>query len=326
MPQLIGDITLDSEHELQSVGDLDRRSEEASLLWLAHNQIERTHTGWPRKPKQEAMDSMMKATDMNFYFSYLLSKKSPPNQSPTGMQNILGEVAHRTPIEWTQTITHHDHQREYIVTEVHLYKEEAPFPDLQHEYILLIIRSRASSEAYCVKASRSIKGNSFLARMGIHGPADDTVTTLGNHSLVNVAHTLAHSHKLLCRLTWTPEHAPPLLNISLFIRDINQAIPHYWLLKSSCYAFARALLETIHLTYDGTAELGGQCFLTRRSYFLGTIPAGATRAQSLARALSIAYLTGMEIEGNFALFSNFLFTNTIGKHSGTNKRARPQKL
>lgn len=287
------------------------------------------HTPWLRKSKQEAMDdSMIKDTAMDFYFSYLLSKKSPPNQSP--MQNILSEVTHRTPNEWTQTIAHHDHQRQYIVTEVHLYKEKTPFPDLQHEYILLIIRSCTSSEAYCVKASRSIKGNSFLARVGVYGPADDTVTTLGNHSSVNVTHTLAHSHKLLCRLTWTPEHAPPLLNISVFIRDINQALPHYQLLRSSCYAFARALLETVHLTYDGTAVHGGQCFLTRRSYFLGTIPAGATRAQSLARILSIAHLDSMEVEqeveGNFALFSHFLFTNTIDKWLGTNKRARPQKL
>ena len=283
------------------------------------------HTPWPRKPKQEVMDSMIKTPAMNFYFSYLLSKKFPPNQSPTDMQNILGEVTHRTPIEWTETIAHQDHQREYIVTEVHLYKEKAPFPDLQHEYILLIIRSRASSEAYCVKVSRSIKGNSFLARVGIYGPADDTVITLGNHSSVNVAHALAHSHNLLRRLTWTPEHAPPLLKISFFISEINEALPHYYLLKSSCYAFAQALLEAIHLTYDGTAELGGQCFLTRRSYFLGTIPAGATRAQRLARVLSIAHLSEIENEGNFALFSNFLFTNPIEKYLGTNQRARPQK-
>lgn len=221
---------------------------------------------------------------LSVYLSSLLSKKLFP------MQSILTDNQTQwTPPEWRQTLARYDPQQHYVISHAYHFKERKPFPDFQHEFVLLVIQPgvalpQPAIASAVVKISRSIRGNGLLSRLGLYGTADDTITVLG-HNVDIEALVTPGLHKMLHHLTWDPhpETRPSLADASIFISHIHQSLPHYSLLRTSCCTFARALFECIHLAFDGGEEPQRGCFLTRQSYFLSVIPSGTSIAQDLAR-------------------------------------------
>lgn len=92
-----------------------------------------------------------------------------------------------------------------------------------------------------------------LPRIGLYGDADDTVSVLGQPDTVH-------------NLIWEVDRAPSLADISLPIRLISQNVPTHALLKTSCYAFARAVVDTVFIIFNGYGPRLG--FLTSPAHFL----------------------------------------------------------
>ena len=132
-----------------------------------------------------------------------------------------------------------------------------------------------------------ILGNTISAHLGIYGDTTNTISVLGRTTTYHI------HHRHLNHLTWTPGEVPLLVDVTTLIVCVHWAMPTYHLIESSCYAFARAVIESVHFAYNGTAMQNGDSLLTRRSYFLGLIPAGATRAQAIAQHLAMAHTETM---------------------------------
>ena len=243
------------------------------------------------KDKMSIMEGYM-AIYLPLYLAKTLSTQALEPTIDTALRDAIADDQTWTPTGWRRLLSRLDPQRQYIVTEAAQYKEWPPFPDYQHEYITLTIQPHPSQPQppegpVIIKVSRTILGNTISARLGIYGDATDTISILGRTA------TYRTHHRRLNRLTWTPGEAPLLANVTTLIVLIHRAMPTYHLIKSSCYAFARAVIESVHFAYNGTAMQNGDSLLTRRSYFLGLIPAGATRAQAIAQHLAMAHTETM---------------------------------
>lgn len=227
---------------------------------------------------------------MEFYIdvsfpSFPFSEK--PAIYKDSMQATLSNTQPHSPGAWLQLVRQRDPDRQYVVTAVSHYKEHSPFPDFQHEYILLFVQDRTPSfqptiAPLAIRVSRSITNHSLPARLGLWGPADDTVAVLG------VATTIHLPDERLFHLTWTPGCAPSLERVSTFILGVHRFMPQYCLLKTSCYTFARALSSSIHARFNSITQVQQPRFLTRRSYFMHCIPVGITRAQRVANMVLIS--------------------------------------
>ncbi|KAF8443225.1 hypothetical protein L210DRAFT_3166425 [Boletus edulis BED1] len=125
--------------------------------------------------------------------------------------------------------------------------------------------------------SRTVRNRTLLARFGLWGPATDTVVILPSGT--------QFPHERLHRLTWPRDRAPDLFRVSLFIVTVHYRLPQYRLLKTSCYAFAGAVKDSIHLRFNGLAQAQRPQFLTHGAYVMYCIPAGTTKAQKLANSV-----------------------------------------
>ncbi|KAF8550203.1 hypothetical protein OG21DRAFT_446929 [Imleria badia] len=231
---------------------------------------------------------------MEFYFNILYSSfpfPSSPAEKPaipvSDMQAVLSNTAPQTAVAWFHLVHEHDPHHRYVVTEVTHYKPRSPWPDCQHEYIIMSVQRRPlpgeplpepAAAPILVKASRTITGRALPARLGLWGPSDDTVTVLdpANPPRDERLHTL----------TWTLNQAPHLERVSHFLYHVHHLAPKYYLLKTSCYTFACAIKESLHLRFNGITGVQQPHFLTRQSYWMHCIPAGITRAQLLARQVA----------------------------------------
>ncbi|KAF8120806.1 hypothetical protein EV363DRAFT_1367851 [Boletus edulis] len=176
----------------------------------------------------------------------------PPSEKiMSSLQDVLNSPGEqRTTDQWLTLVSQHDRNRPYLVTALSHYTQRRLFPDCQHEYIVL-------------EVSRTIRNGSLPARLGLWGPATDTVDILPSGT--------QFPHARLHRLTWAHDRAPDLFRASLFIETVHRRMPQYCLLKTSYYAFA------------------AQCppLLTREAYFMYCIPAGITKAQKLANEVAM---------------------------------------
>ncbi|KAM6496930.1 hypothetical protein JOM56_007403 [Amanita muscaria] len=174
--------------------------------------------------------------------------------------------------------------RHLIVTRASFNKQRSVWPDFQHEYITLEVTTHPSQpqpepplNPVTLLVSRSIQST-----LGLCGPALDTITICDPNTLVM-------NEIQLHTIEWQPNDAPRLRNIFHLIISIHDRMPIYCLLKTSCYTFARAVLEAINSVFNGHQghQQGG--FFTRQSYFLGCIPVSITRAHRLAEEAVTSY-------------------------------------
>ncbi|KAF8345370.1 hypothetical protein F5887DRAFT_966480 [Amanita rubescens] len=161
--------------------------------------------------------------------------------------------------------------RHLIVTRASFNKQRSVWPDFHHEYITLEVTTHPSQpqpepplDPVTLLVSRSVQST-----LGLFGPALDTITIRDPNALVM-------NEIQLHTIEWQPNDAPRLRNIFLLI-------------NTSCYTFARAVLEAINSAFNGHQGHQQEGFFTRQSYFLGFIPVGITRAHKLAQEVVTSY-------------------------------------
>ncbi|KAG8220182.1 hypothetical protein J3R82DRAFT_1216 [Butyriboletus roseoflavus] len=225
---------------------------------------------------------------MEFSFSFLYpyplsfvsQTEKPAKTSESRMQTVLANHTSQTPGAWFHTVQQGDPGQHYVVTEISFYKARSAF-SFQHEFVLLVTRPRRSQIAtetpVAIMVSRTITGNTLLARLGLRGTANDTLTVLGDLGTIQIEQDRLH------RLAWEPQQAPTLQRVSHLIRLISDFIPWYNPVNASCYIFTLAIMEAANLVFNGFGEAQQLHCLTRGTHFLWCIPAGARRAQDLAR-------------------------------------------
>ncbi|KAF8345388.1 hypothetical protein F5887DRAFT_966570 [Amanita rubescens] len=174
--------------------------------------------------------------------------------------------------------------RHLIVTRASFNKQRSVLPDFQHEYIMLEVTTHPSQpqpepplDPVTLLVSRSVQST-----LGLFGPALDTIT-------IHDPNALVMNEIQLHTIEWQPNDAPRLRNIFLLIMSIHDRMPRYCLLKTSCYTFARAVLEAINSAFNGHQGHQQEGFFTRQLYFLGFIPVGITRAHKLAQEAVTSY-------------------------------------
>ncbi|KAF8447331.1 hypothetical protein L210DRAFT_3525965 [Boletus edulis BED1] len=208
----------------------------------------------------------------------------PSEKSMSSLQNVLNTPGEqRTTDQWFTLVSQHNRNRPYVVTALSHYTERRPFPDCQHEYIVLEVEERNPTSPkpppVIIKVSRTIRNGSLPARLGLWGPATDTVDILPSGT--------QFPHARLHRLTWPHDRAPDLFRASLFIETVHRRMPRYCLLKTSCYAFAGAVKDSIYIRFNGLAQAQRPPLLTREAYFMYCIPVGSTKAQKLANEVAM---------------------------------------
>ncbi|KAF8125194.1 hypothetical protein EV363DRAFT_1176698 [Boletus edulis] len=169
----------------------------------------------------------------------------PSEKATSSLQTVFNTPARHTPREWLDIVLENDPEHNYIVTNLWHYKQRLlPLLDCQHEYIILEVQPRPlpspALPPTLIKVSRTIVNRSFPARLGLWGPATDTIEILplGTQFTDHCLH----------QLTWPQHRAPDLYHISRFIHAIHTAMPRYFLVRTSCYAFAGAIKDSIHVT------------------------------------------------------------------------------
>ena len=210
------------------------------------------------------------------FFAQLLSEKfsspmdtllnSPPGQS-------------LTPEGWSNALALYDGREDYVVTEVEHYKERS-FKDVHHEFLWIRVRHREqpTNDPYpLIRVERTIRNNTVMSRLGLWGPASDSLTILARN-------TPPPSNTVRLRgITWQLDQAPSLRHISTLILDINRSMPDYHLLKASCYTFSRGITEAIDRYTNGVVSQQQTPFLFRKSRFLGCVPTPTSRAHDVAQ-------------------------------------------
>ncbi|KAF8125124.1 hypothetical protein EV363DRAFT_1351585 [Boletus edulis] len=220
---------------------------------------------------------MIKSTTAKMEFFFDVLSILPPTEKPVAMsqsmETTLNTPRRYAPGEWIEHVLqcNYSELERYVVTDVFHYKERNTFPDLQHEYIVLRVQPKSSSTSAPphtdIKLSRTIRNHGLSARFGLWGSATDTVEVQAPPS--------------------DGPSAPTLLRISLLVVRVHDRMPFYCLLKTSCYAFARAIKDAVYRKYNGSATVPNRPrFLTRQSYFMSCIPAGITAAQKVAEIVT----------------------------------------
>jgi hypothetical protein len=230
---------------------------------------------------------------MEYYFTVCPSLPFPLSEkvAESPMEAILSNVLSYTPENWLDLVRENDPNKQYIVTALSHYKKKSAWPDCEHEYLILFIQLRSLSphqssapDSFQIKVSRTIIGHALPARLGLWGPATNTIEVHGSAPA-------AIQDQQLHLLTWAPDDAPSLFTISFLINEIHSIISQYYrLLQTSCYAFARVVGRVIFQVFDGTAGAEQpRPFLISESYLLHCIPSGITRAESVAVEVANTY-------------------------------------
>ncbi|KAG8220177.1 hypothetical protein J3R82DRAFT_1210 [Butyriboletus roseoflavus] len=222
------------------------------------------------------------------------SDREACENSESRMQTVLANHTSQTPGAWFHTVQQGDPGQHYVVTEISFYKARSAF-SFQHEFVLLVTRPRRSQGAtetpVAIMVSRTITGNTLLARLGLRGTANDTLTVLGDLGTIQIEQDRLH------RLAWEPQQAPTLQRVSHLIRLISDFIPWYNPVNTSCYVFTLAIMEAANLVFNGFGEAQQLHCLTRGTHFLWCIPAGARRVQDLARQAMISQCSVNDFPG-----------------------------
>ncbi|KAF8440890.1 hypothetical protein L210DRAFT_3538724 [Boletus edulis BED1] len=240
---------------------------------------------------------------------FLTSKKLIFMES---MEDVLSNTQSHSLLEWLRLVQQHDPNEGYVVTAVRHYKERH---FMQREYIVLSVHLRppeptAVPTILCI--SRTIIDHTLSARVGLWGPAYDTVAVEGPADQFHPG-----DDKLLYRLNFSYATAPSLHGISRKIYRVHAAMPRYHLIKYSCYSFALAVRRTIELIYDGVngAQLHDHDSLIRQSHLLRLIPTPTSHALKTAWDIACSHWieNGMQ-DGNGMLivlsFIGLLLTYT----------------
>ena len=119
----------------------------------------------------------------------------------------------------------------YIVTELSYYKEQLAWPDCQHEYLILLVQLRPSSNQssapdgpgpFQFKVSCTITGRSLPARLGLWGHAENTIKACGSAA---AAATIQDQHqwiwkhlKMLYKIIINPTFS--IVSIIIIIRKL----------------------------------------------------------------------------------------------------------
>ncbi|KAF8548342.1 hypothetical protein OG21DRAFT_1606987 [Imleria badia] len=235
---------------------------------------------------------------MEFYFTAWypsppspLSEKLVRAMPKSPMEALLSKTLSYSPEAWLRLVKKNDPDHNYVVTAVSHYKERTPWPAFKDEYIILLVQPRPlldqpkpTTAPIVIKASRSITSHALPARLGLLGPGDNMVTVLGDATNVQLP------DKCLCHLTWPPDQAPHLTRITIFIYDVDCYMSEYmgYLLKTSCYLFARAIRESIYIRLNGIEGVPHWQPKSLRipQYYLSHIPARhmSARVHSVANA------------------------------------------
>ncbi|KAG6376848.1 hypothetical protein JVT61DRAFT_873 [Boletus reticuloceps] len=214
----------------------------------------------------------------------------PSEKATSSLQTVLNTPAHHTPREWLDIVLENDPEHNYIVTNLWHYKQRRPLLDCQHEFIVLEVRPRhppsPAPAPTLIRVSRTLVNDSFVARLGLWGPATNTIE-------IPPPGTQFTDH-CLHQLTWPQNRAPDLYHISRFIHAIHTAMPRYFLVRTSCYAFAGAIKDSIHIRFNGLGGPQPSGCLTRESHFMWCIPTGTTKAQGVAAGMAAYSLDGEE--------------------------------
>lgn len=220
-------------------------------------------------------------TNMDYFLTIEIpSEKLPAAILP--MEAILTDTTNQSPGRWNERITNAHDKDQYIVTELTQYKKSGVLRDSQHEFVTLRIQPRPGQPGLqtLVRVSRTIRGTSFLARLGVYAKhAHDTISVLGNDDIARLTQAGKALH--VCQLTWLPEQAPSLTHITWVIKATHVLIPEYHLFGQSCYSFAIAILQAVCDVYNGAQEVQTCHFLMRWSHILG-IPMSISKAQVTA--------------------------------------------
>ena len=178
-------------------------------------------------------------------------------------------------------ITHH-----LIITQLgaSFNKQQSVWPDFQHEYIMLEVTTHPSQLQPELPLGPVILlvSCSIQLTLGLCGPTLDMIT-------IHDPNALVMNEIQLHTIEWQPNDAPHLRNIFHLIKSIDNRMPMYCLLKTSCYTFARAVLEAINSIFNGHQGHQQEGFFIRQSYFLGCIPVSITRAHRLAEEAVTSY-------------------------------------
>jgi hypothetical protein len=228
---------------------------------------------------------------MEFYFavSPFLPFKFPLSEKATEslMEAVLSNAVSYTPGNRPDLVRQNDPDGEYVVTAMSHLKEKSPWPDYQHEFILVFVQHTGqlgpATAPVAMKISRTIVGGAIPTRLGLWGPADDTVT-------VHHSPTTNNQDQCLQHFTWAPDAAPLLENISLMVFLVHLLMPQYCLFKTSCYTFARAVGDSTDRIFNGNVTGAQQLpFLMRQSFFLRCLPVGIPRAELIAAKVAGVY-------------------------------------
>jgi hypothetical protein len=206
------------------------------------------------------------------------------------MEAVLSNTCSNSPRDWLSLVCQHDPDGQYIIIAMSHFKERSPWPNFQHKFLLFFVQRRPppnqlepTAAPVVIKVSRTIIDPVLPARLGLWGPAADTIRITTDFQLEDAEH--------IQHFTWAPRAAPRLANISLVVLLIHLHMPHYGLFKTSCYAFARAVGRSINLIFNGNNVTGVEHlpYMIRESFSLHCIPAGIARAESVAAEVAQIY-------------------------------------
>ena len=222
---------------------------------------------------------------MDLYSTAVCPPLSTNHSSPPSLLTGLGQqLAQGQDLQhWSHLLLqNHTITHPLIVTRALFNKQRSAWPEYQHEYITLEITTHLSQPRPEPHPVTLVISRTIQSTLGLCGPALNTIT-------IRDPNTLVINKVQLHTIEWQPNDAPCLWNIFYIIKSIHNRMPMYCLLKTSCYMFARAVLEAINHIFNGHQGQQQQGLFTRQSYFLGCIPVGISRAHRLAEKIATSY-------------------------------------
>ena len=215
--------------------------------------------------------------DFNILVSFfpIISEKS-------AMDTVFANPNPYNPDSWLQDLDRHDPHHSYVVMELS-HQKRFSLANGQHEFVVFRVEPRqhlgpGPRPHYHVKISRTINPTTIPAKLGLWGPADDTIKIMHNEQ-VDPNERVFHQR-------WTSDNAPSLRKASQIILDVHNIVPIYSLFYTPCYTFARATTDAVCFIANGiNVPQGHQCFF-KKSHFLGIIPAGTSRSKVVAEGIA----------------------------------------
>ena len=219
----------------------------------------------------------MPAMDFNILVSFfpIISEKS-------AMDAVFANTNPYNPNSWLQDIDQRDPHHSYVVVDL-FHQKRFSLAHGQHEFVVFRVKPRqhlgpGPRPRHDVKISRTIDPSTIPAKLGLWGPANDTIEVMHNEQVNPNEHVF--------RQSWTLAEAPSLRKASRIILDIHQTVPKHYLFSTPCYTFARATTDAVCLVANGANHPQPHTCLFKRSYFLRIIPAGTSKSKEVAETVA----------------------------------------